>query len=57
LLKTIQPYTRIRLSFIAAELNIPLPDLEELLVALILDGHIDGHVDQVSVLLRPGGRG
>jgi COP9 signalosome complex subunit 2 len=46
LLKTIEPYTRIRLDFIAAELNVSLPALEELLVSLILDGHIDGHVDQ-----------
>jgi len=51
LLKTIQPYTRIRLSFIAAELNVSLPALEELLVTLILDGQIDGHVDQMGSLL------
>ena len=55
LLRVIRPYTRIRLSFIATELNIPLNEVEDLLVSLILDGHIDGHVDQVrSVTLIVG---
>jgi len=51
LLRVIRPYTRIRLSFIATELNIPLNEVEDLLVSLILDGHIDGHVDQIGSLL------
>ena len=51
LLKVIRPYTRIRIDFIATELNIPPHEVEPLLVALILDGQIDGHVDQVNGLL------
>ena len=51
LLKVITPYTRISISFIASELNIPAEEVEALLVALILDGHIDGHIDQIAQLL------
>lgn len=47
LLKLIQPYTRVRTSFIAQKLNIPEPDVEQLLVSLILDGRVQGHIDQV----------
>lgn len=51
LLKVIKPYTRIRISFIATELNIPATEVEPLLVTLILDGHVDGHIDQLGQLL------
>ena len=93
LLKVIKPYTRIRIGFIATELNIPASEVpppaavatpydgarnppsqpaspraqpappraqpaaswylqvEPLLVALILDGQVDGHVDQLEQLL------
>mmetsp|Transcript_51942 Transcript_51942/g.116618 ORF Transcript_51942/g.116618 Transcript_51942/m.116618 type:complete len:435 (-) Transcript_51942:63-1367(-) len=51
LLKVITPYTRIRISFIAQELNITPAEVEQLLVALILDGQVDGHVDQLDQLL------
>jgi hypothetical protein len=47
LLKLIQPYTRIRLPFISTALHIPEGDVEQLLVSLILDNRIEGHVDQV----------
>ena len=40
LLKVITPYTRIRISFIAQELNITPSEVEQLLVALILDGQV-----------------
>lgn len=40
LLKVITPYTRIRISFIAQELNITPAEVEQLLVALILDGQV-----------------
>lgn len=46
-LKLIQPYTRIRIPFISKELNIPEADVEQLLVSLILDSRISGHIDQV----------
>lgn len=47
LLKLIQPYTQIRLPFISKKLNIPESEVEQLLVSLILDNRILGHVDQV----------
>ena len=46
-LKLIQPYTRIRIPFISKELNIPEQDVEQLLVSLVLDSRISGHIDQV----------
>jgi COP9 signalosome complex subunit 2 len=48
LLKIVQPYTRVRIPFIAAKLNIPAPDVEQLLVSLILDGRVEGTIDQVG---------
>mmetsp|Transcript_17016 Transcript_17016/g.45923 ORF Transcript_17016/g.45923 Transcript_17016/m.45923 type:complete len:434 (-) Transcript_17016:352-1653(-) len=49
--KLIQPYTRIRLPFISAQLNVPEHDVESLLVALILDGEVEGRIDQLQQLL------
>lgn len=51
-LKLIQPYTRIRIPFVSQQLNIPAYDVEQLLVALILDSRIQGHIDQVNQLLE-----
>ena len=45
-----QPYTRIRIPFISKHLNIPENDVEQLLVSLILDKRIRGHIDQVQTL-------
>ncbi|KAG6436726.1 hypothetical protein SASPL_101628 [Salvia splendens] len=56
LLKLITPYTRIRIPFISRELNVPEKDVEELLVSLILDNRISGHIDQVNRLLERGDR-
>ncbi|PHT62363.1 COP9 signalosome complex subunit 2, partial [Capsicum annuum] len=56
LLKLIKPYTRIRIPFISKELNVPEKDVENLLVSLILDNRIDGHIDQVNGLLECGDR-
>ncbi|MBA0587683.1 hypothetical protein Gorai_000806 [Gossypium raimondii] len=56
LLKLIKPYTRIRIPFISKELNVPEKDVEQLLVSLILDNRIDGHIDQVNRLLERGNR-
>ena len=50
LLKVITPYTRIRISFIAQELNISPAEVEQLLVALILDGQVSRNS---SVAPRP----
>jgi hypothetical protein len=57
--RVIRPYTRISLAAIARELNdIPSPDVESLLVSLILDGTLDGRIDQVAgVLLKKAERG
>lgn len=38
------------------ELNVPEKDVEELLVSLILDNRIHGHIDQVNRLLERGDR-
>ena len=48
LLKLIQPYTRVRIPFISSKLNIPEADVEQLLITLILDNRISGHIDQVG---------
>lgn len=52
--RVIRPYTRISLAAIASELNdIPVEDVESLLVGLILDGSLQGRIDQVTgVLLK-----
>jgi len=57
--RVIQPYTRISLEAIAKELNnIPIDDVENLLVGLILDGSLDGQIDQVTgVLLKKAEQG
>lgn len=38
------------------ELNVPEKDVEQLLVSLILDNRIEGHIDQVNRLLERGNR-
>jgi len=52
LLKILTPYTKIRTGFIAAELNINSKQVEDLMVALILDSNIRGHIDQVNSVLE-----
>ncbi|GAX28583.1 COP9 signalosome complex subunit 2 [Fistulifera solaris] len=50
--RVIQPYKRITLKAIAHELNdIPVSDVESLLVGLILDGLLDGRIDKVDGIL------
>jgi COP9 signalosome complex subunit 2 len=51
-LRLIRPYTRVRLAFIARELNIDRAEVEELLIALILDGKVTGCIDQLGGLLE-----
>ena len=57
--RVIKPYTRISLNAISRELNnIPVGDVENLLVGLILDDSLDGRIDQVSgVLLKKAEKG
>lgn len=53
LLQVVQPYTRISLRALAVELNdISIKEIETLLVSLILDGDIDGKIDQVKGILE-----
>ncbi|CAB1322626.1 unnamed protein product [Coregonus sp. 'balchen'] len=52
LIKLIKPYTRIHIPFISKELNIDVCDVESLLVQCILDGTINGRIDQVNQLLE-----
>ncbi len=50
--RVIQPYTRITLEAISKELNdISVRDVESLLVGLILDGKLNGEIDQVDGVL------
>jgi COP9 signalosome complex subunit 2 len=51
LLKLIRPYTRIRLAFISASLNVEMAEVESLLISLILDGQVNGQIDQLEELL------
>ena len=50
--RVIRPYTRISLQAIAKALNdIPIADVESLLIGLLLDGELEGHIDRVSGVL------
>ncbi|KAK9794025.1 hypothetical protein WJX73_004702 [Symbiochloris irregularis] len=51
-LAMVGPFTRIRIPYVSQKLNIPEGDVEQLLVALILDGKIHGRIDQVNHLLE-----
>jgi len=55
LLKMLKPYTKIKISFLSEELNIPSKEVEELMVGLILDAKIQGRIDQVNQLLEQEG--
>eukprot|EP00554_Chaetoceros_debilis_P009908 CAMPEP_0194103908 /NCGR_PEP_ID=MMETSP0150-20130528/4264_1 /TAXON_ID=122233 /ORGANISM="Chaetoceros debilis, Strain MM31A-1" /LENGTH=563 /DNA_ID=CAMNT_0038791255 /DNA_START=156 /DNA_END=1847 /DNA_ORIENTATION=- len=49
LLQVVKPYTRISLAALSKELNgISIKDVENLLVPLILDGKLEGRIDQVN---------
>jgi len=52
LLKILTPYTKIRIPFLSAELNITPKEVEELMIGLILDNKIRGKIDQVNQLLE-----
>eukprot|EP00042_Codosiga_hollandica_P049293 m.570068 g.570068 ORF g.570068 m.570068 type:complete len:443 (-) comp57848_c0_seq4:160-1488(-) len=48
LVKVLKPYSRVRLSYLAHRLNVSLPELRQLLITSILDGLIDGRVDEIE---------
>ncbi|KAG8760223.1 hypothetical protein FRC14_003654 [Serendipita sp. 396] len=52
LITLIKPYTRLDMSFLAKQLNIGKPEVEEILIGLILEGKVDGRIDQVAQRLE-----
>jgi COP9 signalosome complex subunit 2 len=52
LIDLIKPYTRLELSFLARQLNVDKDEVEELLVGLILEGKVEGKIDQVEQRLE-----
>ncbi|CAH1155129.1 unnamed protein product [Phaedon cochleariae] len=55
LLILVKPYKHIKLDFISEELGISVTDAELLLVSCILDGHVNGRIDQMKgvLVMRP----
>merc|ERR1712232_7866 len=51
LVKLIKPYTRVKLEWLCRQLNATLPEIENLVVNLILDGSVNGGLDQIHSLL------
>lgn len=51
LVKLIKPYTRVKLSSLADELNIEFKEVETLLITCILDGQIQGKINQKEGIL------
>ncbi|KAL1762546.1 PCI domain-containing protein [Schizophyllum commune] len=52
LIDLIKPYTRLELVFLAKQLNVDVEEVEELLIGLILEGKVDGRIDQVGMRLE-----
>ncbi|PWN49600.1 putative COP9 signalosome complex subunit 2 [Violaceomyces palustris] len=52
LIDIIKPYTRIEISYLAKQLNVPAESVEDLLMSLILDNRIEGRIDQVDQVLE-----
>ncbi|KAH9837299.1 PCI-domain-containing protein [Rhodofomes roseus] len=52
LIDLIKPYTRLELSFLAKQLNVDNNEVEDLLIGLILEGKVEGKIDQVSMRLE-----
>ncbi|EMD32533.1 hypothetical protein CERSUDRAFT_87861 [Gelatoporia subvermispora B] len=52
LIDLIKPYTRLELSFLAKQLNVEKDEVEELLIGLILEGKVEGRIDQVAMRLE-----
>jgi COP9 signalosome complex subunit 2 len=51
LMELVKPYQRIQMDFISKEINISKPEVESLLVELILDHRIVGKIDQTNDFL------
>jgi len=52
LIDLIKPYTRLELSFLAKQLNVEIQEVEDLLIGLILEGKVEGRIDQVGMRLE-----
>ncbi|KAJ7597344.1 PCI domain-containing protein [Mycena floridula] len=52
LIDLIKPYTRLELAFLATQLNVDIQEVEELLIGLILEGKVEGRIDQVGMRLE-----
>jgi len=52
LIDLIKPYTRLELSFLARQLNVEVAEVEDLLIGLILEGKVEGKIDQVAMRLE-----
>ncbi|XP_076265135.1 COP9 signalosome complex subunit 2-like [Rhynchophorus ferrugineus] len=52
LVRLIKPYRNIKLSFISQELGMDENEVENLVVSYILDGQINGKIDQLNKVLR-----
>lgn len=52
LIDLIKPYSRLELSFLARQLNVEKDEVEELLIELILEGKVEGKIDQVAMRLE-----
>ncbi|KAF8512368.1 PCI domain-containing protein [Hysterangium stoloniferum] len=52
LIDLIKPYTRLELSFLAKQLNVDIGEVEDLLIGLILEGKVEGKIDQVAMRLE-----
>jgi hypothetical protein len=48
LITLIKPYSRLDMSFLSKQLNVGKPEVEEILIGLILEGKIEGRIDQVA---------
>ncbi|KAK4705365.1 COP9 signalosome complex subunit 2, partial [Phenoliferia sp. Uapishka_3] len=52
ILEIIKPYNRVEIIYLARQLKIPPEEVEDILVALILDDKIQGRIDQVTQRLE-----
>ena len=52
LLKTVRPYSKVKLPHLSEELKIPEKELESLLVNLVLDNVLDAKINQVTGMLE-----
>merc|ERR1711994_770014 len=51
LVKLIKPYTRVKLEWLCRQLNATMPEVENLVVNLILDGSVKGRLNPIHSLL------